>query len=164
MSLLVPGFGVFFWMTIIFLLVVFILGKYAWPPILKGLKEREDSIQESLDAAKEAREQMQQMRAENEQLLQEAKEERNAILLEARKIKDKIIDEARVKAVKEADSIIEIAREQINNEKRAALIEIKNMIADYSIQVAEKVLKEELKDKKRQHDYVEKLIEEMNLN
>ncbi|MBN2638344.1 MAG: F0F1 ATP synthase subunit B [Bacteroidales bacterium] len=164
MSVLVPGFGVFFWMTIIFILVVFILGKFAWPPILKGLKEREDSIKESLEAAKDARDQMKQMQAENEKLLQEAKEERDAILAEARKIKDKIIDEARMKALQEADSIVESAREQINNEKRAALIEMKNLVADYSIQIAEKVLKEELKEKQRQHDYVEKLIEETNLN
>lgn len=164
MSVLLPGFGVFFWMTIIFLLVVFILGKYAWPPILKGLKERENSIQESLDAARQAKEEIQRLRAENEKMLLEAKEERDAILKEARKIKEKILEEARIKAVNEANSIIKSAREQINNEKRAALIELKNTIADYSIEIAEKVLREELKNKKRQHEYVEKLIEETNLN
>ena len=164
MSLITPGFGIFFWMTIIFLLVVFILGRYAWPPILKGLKEREESIQESLDAAKEAQEQMKKLKSENEKLLQEAKQERDAILAEARKIKEKIIEEARVKALKEADSIVESAREQINNEKRAALVEIKNLIADYSIRIAEKVLKEELKEKDRQQDYVAKLLKETNLN
>lgn len=164
MSLITPGFGIFFWMTIIFLLVVFILGRYAWPPILKGLKEREESIQESLDAAKEAQEQMKKLKADNEKLLQEAKQERDAILAEARKIKEKIIEEARVKALKEADSIVESARDQISNEKRAALVEIKNLIAEYSIEIAERVLQEELRDKGRQQEYVSKLLKETNLN
>ncbi|MBN2615747.1 MAG: F0F1 ATP synthase subunit B [Bacteroidales bacterium] len=164
MPLINPGFGIFFWMTIIFLLVVFILGRYAWPPILKGLKEREESIQESLDAAKEAQEQMKKLKADNEKLLHEAKQERDAILLEARKIKEKIIEDARVKALKEADSIVESAREQISNEKRAALVEIKNLIAEYSIEIAEKVLQEELKEKGRQQEYVSRLLEEINLN
>ena len=164
MPLVTPGLGIFFWMTLIFLLVVFILGRYAWPSILKGLKEREQSIQESLDAAKEAQLQMEKLQADNEKLLQEAKEERDAILADARKIKDKIIDEARIKAIKEADTIIESARDQINNEKTAALVELKNVIADYSIQIAEKVLKAELKEKGRHQEFVTRLLKETSLN
>lgn len=164
MPLVTPGLGIFFWMTIIFLLVVFILGRYAWPSILKGLKEREQTIQESLDAAKEAQEQMKQLQADNEKLLEQAKQERDSILMDARKIKEKIIEDARVKALKEADIIVESAREQINNEKTAALIEMKNVIADYAIEIAEIILKEELKDKGRQQKFVERLLKETSLN
>ncbi len=164
MQLLNPGLGIIFWMTIIFLIVIFILGKYAWPSILKGLKEREQSIQESLDAAKEAQVQMKRLKLDNEKLLADAREERNAILAEARKIKDKIVGEAKEKAESEASAIVESAQERINNEKKAALIEIKNTVADYSIEIAEKILREELKDKKRQKEYVNKLLKETTLN
>lgn len=164
MQLINPGLGLIFWMTLTFLLVLWVLGKYAWPAILKGLKEREESIQESLDAAKNAREQMAQLKAENEKLIAEAKEERDEILVEARKIKEKIIEEARGKAALEADKIIESAREQIKLEKNAAIIELKNVVADYSIQIAEKILREELKDKKKQKEYVSSLLKEFSLN
>jgi len=164
MQLLNPGLGVIFWMTIIFLVVIFILGKYAWPSILKGLKEREQSIQESLDAAKEAQEQMKRLQLDNEKLLAEAREERNAILADARKIKDKIVGDAKEKAELEASAIVESAQERINNEKKVALLEIKNTVAEYSIEIAEKILREELKDKKRQKEYVNKLLKETSLN
>ena len=164
MQLINPGLGIIFWMTLTFGIVVFILGKYAWPSILKGLKEREQSIQESLDAAKSAQEQMQRLQADNEKLLQEAKEERAAILTEARKIKDKIIDEAREKATQQADNIVEGAKERIEHEKKAALTEIKNTIAEYSIEIAEKILREELKDKNKQKELVSKLLKETSLN
>ncbi len=164
MQLINPGLGLIFWMTLTFLLVLWVLGKYAWPAILKGLKEREESIQESLDAAKKAREQMAQLKADNEKLIAEAKEERDEILVEARKIKEKIIEEARGKAAIEADKIVESAREQIKLEKNAAIIELKNIVADYSIQIAEKILREELKDKKKQKEYVSSLLKEFSLN
>lgn len=164
MQLLNPGLGIIFWMTVIFLIVIFILGKYAWPSILKGLKEREQTIQESLDAAKEAREQMKRLKLDNDKLLAEAKEERDMILAEARKMKDKMIADAKEKAEQEANAIVEGAKDRINNEKKAALIEIKNTIAEYSIDIAEKILREELKDKKRQQEYVSKLLKETSLN
>lgn len=164
MQLLNPGLGIIFWMTVIFLIVIFILGKYAWPSILKGLKEREQTIQESLDAAKEAQEQMKRLKLDNDKLLAEAKEERDMILAEARKIKDKMIADAKEKAEQEANAIVEGAKDRINNEKKAALIEIKNTIAEYSIDIAEKILREELKDKKRQQEYVSKLLKETSLN
>jgi F-type H+-transporting ATPase subunit b len=164
MPLINPGFGMFFWMTLAFAIVLFVLGKYAWPSILKGLKEREQSIQESLDAAKEAQEQMKRLKLDNEKLLAEAKEERDLILADARKIKEKMLADAKEKAEQEADAIVEGAKVRINNEKKAALIEIKNTIAEYSIDIAEKILREELKDKKRQQEYVNKLLKETSLN
>lgn len=164
MPLINPGLGIIFWTTITFLIVIFVLGKYAWPSILKGLKEREQSIQEALDAAKSAQEQMKRLQADNERLLEEAKEERAAILADARKIKDKIIEEAREKATQQADNIVEGAKERIEHEKKAALTEIKNTIAEYSIEIAEKILREELKDKNKQKELVAKLLKETSLN
>jgi F-type H+-transporting ATPase subunit b len=164
MQLINPGIGLVFWMTVAFLIVLFILGKFAWPAILKGLKEREQSIQEALDAAKEAQEQMKRLKMDNDKMLKEAMEERDAILAEARKMKDKLISEAKEKAEKEASGIVENAKERINNEKVAALREIKSTVAEYSIEIAEKILREELKDKAKQKKYIEKLLKETSLN
>ncbi len=164
MQLINPGLGLIFWMTLAFSLVLFILGKFAWPAILKGLKEREQSIQEALDSAKEAQEQMKRLKLDNDKLLKEAMEERDIILTEARKIKDKIIGEAKEKAGKEASAIVESAKEKINNEKLAALREIKSTVAEYSIEIAEKILRKELEDKGRQKTYIETLLKETNLN
>jgi F-type H+-transporting ATPase subunit b len=164
MPLINPGLGVIFWMTLAFALVLFVLGKYAWPAILKGLREREQSIQDALDAAKKAHEEMKLLKLDNEKLLKEAKEERSAILREARKIKEKIIEDAKEKANQEASKIVESAKERIENEKNAAMVEIKNTIAEYSVQIAEKILREELSDAKKQKDYINKLLKETNLN
>ena len=164
MQLINPGIGLVFWMTVAFLLVLFILGKFAWPAILKGLKEREQSIQEALDAAKEAQEQMKRLKLDNDKMLREAMEERDTILAEARKMKEKLINEAKEKATQEASGIVESAKEKINQEKVAALREIKSTVAEYSIEIAEKILREELKDKAKQKAYVEKLLNETSLN
>ncbi len=164
MQLINPGIGLIFWMTLAFLIVLFILGKFAWPAILKGLKEREQSIQEALDAAKEAQEQMKRLKMDNDKLLKDAMEERDAILAEARKMKEKIIGDAKGKATDEASVIVESAKEKINSEKLAALREIKSTVAAYSIEIAEKILREELKDKAKQKKYIEKLLKETSLN
>ncbi len=164
MQLINPGIGLVFWMTVAFLIVLFILGKFAWPAILKGLKEREQSIQEALDAAKEAQEQMKRLKLDNDKMLKEAMEERDAILAEARKMKDKLINEAKDKASREASSIVESAKEKIQQEKVAALRDIKSTVAEYSIEIAEKILREELKDKAKQKKYIEKLLDETRLN
>jgi len=164
MQLINPGFGLIFWMTLAFLIVFFVLKKFAWKPILASLKEREDSIEDALKAAEEAKKEMASLKAANEELLREAREERDAMLADARKIKEQIIGEAREKANREASIIVENAREQINSEKQAALIELKNLIATYSIEIAEKVLQEELSDKKKQQAYVTKLVKEIQLN
>jgi len=164
MQLINPGFGLIFWMTLAFLIVFFILKKFAWKPILASLKEREDSIEDALKSAEEAKKEMASLKAANEELLREAREERDAMLTDARKIKEQVIAEAREKANKEAGIIVENAREQINSEKQAALTELKNLIATYSIEIAEKVLQEELSDKKKQQAYVDKLLKEIQLN
>ena len=164
MQLINPGLGLIFWMTLAFLIVFFVLKKFAWKPILASLKEREDSIEDALQSAEEAKKEMASLKAANEELLREAREERDAMLADARKIKEQIIAEAREKANKEATIIVENGREQINSEKEAALVELKNLIATYSIEIAEKVLKEELSDKKKQQTYVTKLVKEIQLN
>jgi len=163
MTLINPGLGLIFWMSLALLVVLFILKKFAWKPIMDALKERENSIEESLMAAQHAREDMENLKLDNEKLLREAKDERDAILREARKIKDKILDEARDKANIEAANIVQSAKQRIENEKKAAVTEIKNLIASYSIAIAEKVLKEELKDKKKQSEYIENLLKETRL-
>ncbi len=164
MQLINPGFGLIFWMTLAFLIVLFVLTKFAWKPILASLKEREDSIEDALQAAEEAKKEMAALKAKNEELLKKAREERDAMLADARKIKEQILGEAREKANKEASIIVENAREQINSEKQAALVELKNLIATYSIEIAEKVLQQELSDSKKQQAYVDKLLKETNLN
>jgi len=164
MELITPGLGLIFWMTLAFLLLVFILKKFAWVPILKALKERETSIHEALHEADKAREEMKHLKFSNEQLLQEAKNERDNILNEARKIRDKLIEEARIKAGGEASRIIESAKESINNEKMAAMTELKNQIAESSLTLARFILKRELSDPKKQEEYVQSLLKEIKFN
>ncbi|HQF29452.1 MAG TPA: F0F1 ATP synthase subunit B, partial [Bacteroidia bacterium] len=129
MELVKPDFGLVFWMTVSFLIVVFILRKFAWGPILTSLKERETSINDALNSAKKAKEEVANMKAENERILQEARNERDKMLKEARDTKDAIVSEARTKAQVEGDRIITIARETIQNEKLAAITELKNQVA-----------------------------------
>jgi len=164
MSLINPGFGLVIWMILAFGITLFVLAKFAWKPIMASLKEREDSIEESLQAAEKARVAMQDLKIDNQKLLRDAKDERDALLRDARKIKEQIIEEAKEKANAEGVNIIEAAKERIEHEKNAAVVEIKNLIATYSIQIAEKILKEELKDKKKQEAYAEKLLKETSLN
>ena len=164
MSLINPGFGLVIWMTIALLIVLFILKKYAWKPIMNALKEREDSIEDSLRAADKAREAMKDLKLDNEKLLRDAKDERDALMREARVIKEKIIEEAKERAGMEANNIVESAKKRIENEKKAALIEIKNTIATTSIEIAEKILREEFKDKKKQAAYIEGMLKETRLN
>jgi F-type H+-transporting ATPase subunit b len=164
MELVSPGIGLIFWMTLIFALLIFILGKFAWKPIMKALREREGFIEESLHAADKAKEEMKELKFSNEKLLQEAKEERDAILREARKIKDSIIDEAKLKANEEADRIVENAKVRIENEKMAAMTDLKNQIATASINIAERILERELSEKDKQEKYVKQLIDKAKLN
>lgn len=164
MSLINPGFGLIIWMTLAFLIVLFILAKYAWKPIMNSLKEREDSIEDALRLADKTRREMEDLKLDNEKLLKEAKEERDALLREARKIKEGMIQEAKEKANIEAGRIVESAKERIDNEKRAAMADIKHTIANYSLEIAEKIMKEELKDKKKQSAYIQKLLDETSLN
>ena len=164
MELVNPGIGLIFWMTLSFAIVLFILAKFAWNPILGMLKAREDSIESALSAAEKAKAEMALLHSSHEQLLKEAKEERDAILRETRKMKDAIIEEAKAKATEEAERILETAKENIHFEKMAAITELKNQLATLSIEVAEKVLRQELSDTVKQQDYVEKIINQMNFN
>jgi F-type H+-transporting ATPase subunit b len=164
MELVQPGLGLIFWMTISFAILIWILGKFAWKPIMKGLKDREQSIEEALNEANMAREEMKLLQFSNEQLLKEAKEERDNILRDARKVKESIIEEARERANAEAGRIIETARESIKYEKLAAIHDVKNQMAQLTIEIAEKLMQKELSDKKEQTKLIEKLLDEVKLN
>ncbi len=161
MELVQPGLGLIIWMTIAFAILLWILAKFAWKPIMKGLKEREDSIDEALNAANKAKEEMKELEFSNEQLLKEAKEERDVILRDARKVKESIIEEARKKANVEANRIVANAKESIQFEKMAAITEMKNELASLSIEIAEKILKEELSAKDKHKKLIERLINEV---
>jgi len=164
MGLITPDFGLIFWMTLAFLLLLFILGKYAWKPVLKALKERETSIHEALHAADQAREEMKKLQFSNEELLKEAKNDRDAILNEARKIRDKIVEEAHSRAAEEASRIVENAMITIQSEKMAAMTDLKNQVGKLSLEVAEKILKRELSDPKKQEEYIRGLLNEVHFN
>jgi F-type H+-transporting ATPase subunit b len=151
-------------MLVSFAIIVFLLKKFAWPVILKALDERERSIADALNAAQRAKEEMASLKADNEKLLQQARNERDMILKEARDAKDAIISEARSKATEEADRLRRTAREDIQNEKRAAIAELKNQVATLSIKIAEKVIRKQLATDEKQHDLVEDLLKEANVN
>ncbi len=162
--LISPGLGVIFWMTVSFAILVFVLAKFGWPVILKSLKERESAINDALTAADKAKEEMKQLQAHNEDLLIQAKQERDEMLRNARLTGEKIIEEARVKASEEADRIVESARKNINYEKMEALHDLKNQIANLSIEMAEKLLKQELSDKQRANTFIKQELEKVHLN
>ena len=164
MELVTPHIGLIFWMTLSFGIVLFILGKFAWKPIMKMLKEREESIDNALRAAEKAKEEMTQLVFSNEQLMKEAKEERDGIMRDARKIRDNIIGEAKTKAESEAQRIVETAKENIHFEKMAALTDLKNQIATLSIEIAEKIMKEDLSTNEKQKTLVIKLLNEIHFN
>lgn len=158
------SFGLFFWQTLIFLLLVFLLRKFAWKPILDAVNEREEGIKNALLSAENAKRDMQNLRSDNEKLLAEARVERDVILKEAREIKDKIISEAKEDAQIQAGKMIEQAKAAINSEKNAAMSELKNQVSSLSISIAEKVLREELSNKESQTKLVEKMLGDVKLN
>lgn len=157
------SYGLIFWMTVSFLTVLFILAKFAWKPILKGLKDRETSIADALNEAKKAREEMTALNARNEELMRAAREERELLLKEARDIRDKEIAEAKSKAKAEADALLARARTDIQNEKNAAITEMKNQVAELSILVAERILREKLDSSAAQQALVDKVMAEAEL-
>lgn len=164
MDLLTPAFGLLIWTLLAFLIVFFILKKFAWPAIIEGLKKREQSIADSLATAEKVRAEMAQLKSENEALLAKAREERAQMLKEARETKDKIINEAKEQAKVEANKIITDAQAAINTQKMAAITEVKNEIGKLVIDVSEKVLRRELSDKKAQEEHVKSLVNEVKLN
>jgi F-type H+-transporting ATPase subunit b len=164
MELVTPGIGLIFWQTLTFLLVLFLLSKFAWKPIMASLRQREDSIESALRMADQAKLEMQALKSENEKLLQEARIERDRILREATEAGNALVEQAKNKATEEGSRMIENARMAINNEKKAALTEVKNLAGSLSIEIAERILKHELKDPAAQQALVTDYIKEVNLN
>ncbi len=164
MGLVTPELGLTFWMVVGFLTVFFILSKFAWKPILKMVKEREASIEDALKAAEKAKADVQSMQADNERILAEARNQRDIMLKEAREMKESIISEAKDKAKSEAEKLIALSREAIQNEKMAAITELKNQVAILSIDIAEKILKRELAAENKQKELIGDLLKETKLN
>ena len=164
MELLLPKLGLLAWTLLAFLVVLFILSKFAWPAIIKGLKERENSIAKSLATAERVKTEMAQLKAENEELLAKAREERAVLLKEARETKDKMINDAKEQAKIEANKIISEAQVAINAQKMAALTEVKNQAGKLVIEVSEKVLRRELSDKSAQETHIKGLVDSLKLN
>jgi len=156
--------GLFVFQTLIFIGLILLLKKFAWGPILDAVNEREEGIKNSLESAEEAKKEMASIVADNEKILKEARIERDNLLKEARSMKDKMISEAKSEASVEAEKLITLAKTSIENETMKAMTELKNQIADLSIDIAEKVLRSELSDKKAQMSLVEKLVEEAEGN
>lgn len=163
-SLIEPGVGLIFWTTITFLLLIFLLGKFAWKPILGAIKTREKNISDALAAAESALKDMRELKSANEAILNQARTDRDSLLKEARETKDSIIAEAKAKANSEAERILASAREQITNEKNAAVAELKNQVASLSIEIAEKILRSELSNDEKQKALVSNLMKDVNLN
>ena len=164
MSLLTPNPGLIFWMLVVFLLVVFILAKFAWKPIINGLKERENEIQGALDLAERTKAEMIQLKSDNEKLIVEANAIRDRILRDAKEVADRTILESKDKAVVEAQKIIESARETIRTEQQVAVAKIRKEVATLSLEIAEKVLHRELKDKESQEKLIADLASSARLN
>ena len=165
MEILIEEFsiGLFFWQTIIFVILIFLLKKFAWSPILKAVNDREQGIKDALDSAEAAKKEMQSLQADNEKIMKEARAERDSLLKEARDLKNSMISQAKDEAKSEAQKIIESANEAILNEKNAAVSDIKKQVASLSIEIAEKLLKEKLSDDNKQMKIVEDLIKDVKL-
>lgn len=164
MDLLTPGIGMIFWTTLFFLILLLILRKFAWPSILSAVHARNESIRKALQSAEKARAEMAKLQADNEKVLAEAKAERDAIMKEARDVKDKIITEAKEKASEEATKLLKNVRETIQNEKAAAITEMKQQMVVLSVEIAEKILRQKLDSNKEQKVLIEKLVDEIDLN
>ncbi|MER3464402.1 MAG: ATP synthase F0 subunit B [Chitinophagaceae bacterium] len=164
MELLTPSLGLIFWTLIAFLIVFFLLRKFAWGPILSSLNEREKNIADSLESAQRVKAEMAQLKNENEELMARAREERAAMLKEARETKDKMINEAKEQAKIEANKIIIDAQQQINAQKMAALTDVKNQVGKLVVEVTEKVLRKELGSNDAQEKHIKDLVNEVNLS
>ncbi len=151
-------------MVVSFGIVFFLLKKYAWKPILDMLKERETSIQDALDAAQRAKQEMANLKSDNERILMEARNDRDIMLKEARETREAIINEAKTRATIEADRLTKIARENIHNEKMAAITELKNQVAVLSIEIAEKVIRQHLSGDDKQKALMADLLKDVKLN
>ncbi|CAN5614217.1 hypothetical protein BH11BAC3_BH11BAC3_16630 [soil metagenome] len=164
MQLLTPDLGLLIWTLIAFLIVLFLLGKFAWPAIIKGLNDREKNIATSIASAEKVKLEMAQLKNDNEALLAQAREERAILLKEAKEIKDKIINDAREDAKAQAAKIVADAQLTINNQKMAAITDLKNQVGNLVIEVTEKILRRELSNKADQENYIKQLADEARLS
>jgi F-type H+-transporting ATPase subunit b len=164
MDLLTPSFGLIIWTLLAFGIVVFLLKKFAWTPILKSLNERETNIATSLSTAEKVRNEMAQLKSENEELLIKAREERGVMLKEAKDTKDKIINDAKEQAKEEMNKIIADAQSTIETQKMAAITELKNQVGSLVIEISEKILRKELSNKDDQEKYIKQLAETVRMN
>ena len=164
MDLVSPNPGLILWTAITFLILLYILRKYAWKPILKAVTDRENSIESALLKADAVREEMARLTNENEALLKQARAERDAILSEATKVKNQIIFDAKDAAQKEGAKMIDKARTEINNQKLIAIADVKNQVASLSLEIAEKVLRKQFEDQKKQDELVKELLKEVKLS
>ena len=160
MELVSPGFGLIFWMLVSFSILLFITFKFIWPAILGGLKEREEEIANSLEEAKKAREEMKNLQSDNQALIKEARNQHDEILKEAKALKEDILKEAKQQATLEGQRLVEESKKRIQQEKMAAITELKNEVADLSISIAEKLIKTELSAENKKKDLMDKLIKD----
>lgn len=164
MDLVTPDVGLLFWTLISFFVLLFLLRKFAWKPILGAVNNREEGIKDALAAAEKARQEMENLHADNERILKEARLERETLLKEARDIKSKMISDAKDEAQNQANKMIEQAQAAIESEKKAAMAELKNQVASLSLEIAEKVVRKELSNKDSQIKLVESMLDDTKLN
>lgn len=164
MSLITPDFGLFFWMTVVFLIVLFILWKYGFPVIVKMVNDREAFINESLRKAHEANERLANIQREGESILQEARQKQSQILKEAAQTRDAIVEKAQDKAREEGARLLSDARQAIEQEKAAAIADIRRQVATLSVEIAEKVLRRDLQGDKAQMDLIDRMLDEVSAN
>jgi F-type H+-transporting ATPase subunit b len=164
MELVTPGIGLLFWMLLSFTILLLLLKKFAWKPILSALKDREKSIEEALHAAEKTKQETLRIQQSNEQLLQEALNQRIEMLKEVRKLEESILSEAKKEADINAKRIMDEAKIHIENEKKAAIEEIKNTVVDLSVVIAEKLIKQQLANDKNQKDLISSLLKDLKIN
>ena len=158
------SYGLFFWQLVILAILIVLLGKFAWKPILNSLTEREDGIRDAIASAEKARQDMASLQADNQRILQEARVERDTMLKEAREMKDKMIADSKTEAQAQGLKMIEQAKAAIESEKNLAMAELKNQVSSLSLEIAEKLLKDELSNKEAQTKLVEKMLGDVKLN
>lgn len=158
------SFGLFFWQALILVILIILLVKFAWKPIMTAITEREAGIAGALAAAEAARKEMQNLQADNQRILQEARAERDAMIKEAREIKEKMIADAKHEAEAQGEKMIEQAKATIESEKNAAMVELKSQVSGLSLEIAEKILKNQLSDTTAQTQLVEKMLEDVKLS
>jgi len=157
------SFGLFIWQTLIVTALILLLRKFAWRPILNTINEREEGIRSAMDSAEQARQEMQNLQADNERILKQARIERDSLLKEARELRQKMIDDAKDEAKIQSEQLLAQAREAIQSEKQVAITSLKNEVAELSIQIAEKLTKEQLSSDKKQSELVQKLLKDADL-